>query len=105
MILVQGWARVAPGDIKGLRSAIAAQLNATRSEDGCIEYAMAEDLLEPGLIRITERWRDEAALTAHFTAPHMAAFNAALGSASLSAIAVYRYDCGSEPVPLVVRGI
>ena len=32
------------------------------NEDGCIDYAYAEDVLEPGLIRVSEVWRDQAAL-------------------------------------------
>jgi quinol monooxygenase YgiN len=105
MIIVQGWARVAPDAIAALTDAIVAQVTATRAEAGCIDYAMAEDLAEPGLIRISESWVDDAALTAHFGAPHMAAFNAALGAAAPQAIAIYRYDCAGEPVPLVVRGV
>ncbi|NJS15569.1 MAG: hypothetical protein HC788_14450 [Sphingopyxis sp.] len=66
---------------------------------------MAQDLLDPGLIRISESWADEASLVAHFSAPHMAAFNAALAGAELQAISVYRYDCPGEPAPLVVRGV
>lgn len=104
MIIVQGWARVAAADIATLADAITAQVTATRAEAGCIDYAMAQDILDPDLIRISERWADEAALVAHFSAPHMAAFNAALGAASPQAVAVYRYDCPGEPVPLVVRG-
>jgi quinol monooxygenase YgiN len=104
MILVQGWARVAPEAIATLADAIKAQVTATRAEAGCIEYSMAADLLDPGLIRIAEQWQDEAALVAHFGAPHMATFNAALGAAAPQAIAVYRYDVSGAPVPLVVRG-
>ena len=34
-------------------------------------YSYAEDVAEPGLIRVYEAWRDQAALDAHFqTAAH-----------------------------------
>jgi quinol monooxygenase YgiN len=39
---------------------------------------MAEDVLEPGVIRIVERWRDWQALTAHDMAPHVLTWRAAL---------------------------
>ena len=39
---------------------------ASRAEDGCIDYAYAEDMLDPGLIRVIEAWRDQAALDRHF---------------------------------------
>ena len=44
---------------------------ATRAEDGCLSYAYAYDVLEPGLFRVSETWRDREALTAHFAQPHM----------------------------------
>jgi quinol monooxygenase YgiN len=57
-------------------------MEATRREDGCIEYNYAEDVLDPGLIRVSEVWASEAQLAAHLQAPHMAVWaeeRAALG--------------------------
>ena len=54
-----------------------AMVTASRAEDGCLEYSYAEDILEPGLIHVSERWRDQAALQAHFGADHMAKWRAA----------------------------
>ena len=34
--------------------------------------AYAQDLLDPALIHVVERWRDRAALAAHFAMPHLA---------------------------------
>jgi quinol monooxygenase YgiN len=44
---------------------------ATRAEPGCIDYAYAEDVLEPGLIRVSEKWESREALAVHFEAAHM----------------------------------
>ena len=41
-----------------------AMVEASRAEDGCLGYSYAEDVLEPGLIHVAERWRDRAALVA-----------------------------------------
>ena len=43
---------------------------------------------------IVEHWVDEAALTAHFATPHMAAFNQALAGATIqgASIKVYGAD-------------
>jgi quinol monooxygenase YgiN len=35
-------------------------------------------VLDPGLLRIVERWQDWSSLEAHDTAPHVAAWRAAL---------------------------
>lgn len=48
-----------------------AVMEASRAEDGCIEYNYAEDLLEPGLIRVSEVWACRENLAAHFKSEHM----------------------------------
>jgi quinol monooxygenase YgiN len=47
-------------------------MEATRAEDGCIEYNYGEDVLDPGLIRVSELWDSREQLMAHMKAPHMA---------------------------------
>lgn len=53
---------------------------ATRAEAGCLDYRMAVDVERPEVLILVERWRDEAALRAHFQTPHMQEFRAALRS-------------------------
>ena len=72
MIVIQGTFRLPPERLGDARPAIERMLRASRAEAGCHEYAYAEDLLEPGLIRVSERWESRAHLGAHFKAPHMA---------------------------------
>lgn len=54
-----------------------------RAEDGCLEYRgalevptaiAAQSPPRPGVLTVIEKWRDEAALTAHLAAPHMGDF-------------------------------
>ncbi len=93
MIIVEGWVRLDIRDIDLLRGAATEMMRATRAaEPGCLEYAFAQDLAEPGLLRVIERWVDEAALAAHFATPHMAAFNQALGSAKIMGASVKVYS-------------
>jgi quinol monooxygenase YgiN len=98
MIVVQGVARIHPDDMAAMRAASAIMVPATRAEPGCIAYAYGEDLLEPGLVHVTERWRDQAALDAHFATPHMAAFNAALGKARVLELKVTAFEVTGERV-------
>lgn len=51
-------------------------IEASRAEDGCLDYAYAQDVLDPGLIHVTECWTDEAALERHFASPHLAQWRA-----------------------------
>jgi len=71
MILVVGSFRLPPRSIGAAQIAMARVVEGSRAEVGCIDYAYAEDLLEPGLFRVSEAWTDRAALAAHFHTPHM----------------------------------
>ena len=77
MILIAGTVRVPPEKVAGVRAAAQRMIEATRVEDGCVKYAFAEDVLDPGLIHISEVWRDQAALDRHFASAHMADWRAA----------------------------
>jgi quinol monooxygenase YgiN len=44
---------------------------ATRKNDGCHFYDIAEDVFEPGLLRFSELWPDQASFDAHVKAPHV----------------------------------
>jgi quinol monooxygenase YgiN len=71
MILVVGTFRLPPENL-GLALPMAQRVvTATRAEDGCIAYSYAQDLFDPGLIHVSEKWRDRAALAAHFKSAHM----------------------------------
>jgi quinol monooxygenase YgiN len=91
MIIVEGWARFAPGESAKFHAAARKMAEETRKESGCLEYAFSQDLMDPDLVRVIERWEGEAALTAHFATPHMAAFNAALSNAKLVGASVKAY--------------
>jgi quinol monooxygenase YgiN len=51
-----------------------AVIEATRGERGCLLYAYGEDVLDPGLLRIVERWEDWAGLEAHSKSAHVKAW-------------------------------
>jgi quinol monooxygenase YgiN len=93
MIMVEGWVQLAPGEVERFLPAADAMIQTSRQEDGCLAYAYARDLLAPDTLRISEHWRDEAALNAHFQTPHMAAFNQALARLNILAASVQVYDC------------
>jgi len=98
MVVVMGTAKLAPGDIERLGPEIAAMLDATRAEEGCVFYTFSRDIADPDLLRISERWRDRTALDAHFATAHMATFNAALTTATIAALDVRAWDADGERV-------
>ena len=78
MIIVAGTLRLSQQDLDAVRADAVAVVSATRTEQGCLVYAFAEDLLEPGLVRIYEEWESREDLARHGKADHVAAWHAAL---------------------------
>ena len=76
-LIIAGTVRVPPENLQAFKPHMQAMLAASRAEEGCLEYSYAQDVADPGLIRVFEVWRDQGAIDAHFQAPHMAAWRAA----------------------------
>ena len=74
MLIVLAKAKVGEGAMEPARAAIADMVAASNAEAGCIAYAFTQDVLDPSVLHIVEKWVDDAALAAHFATPHMAAF-------------------------------
>ena len=99
MILVLGTVRMPPENIDKARPVMEAMVMASRAEDGCIDYGYAADVLEPGLMRVTEMWRDRQALQAHFKMPHLAAWRAEWPALGIGERRLALYESGdAEPL-------
>lgn len=83
-IAVIGQFRMPPESMAAARPAMRKVMEATRLEDGCIEYNYGEDVLDPGLIRVSELWSSRAQLDTHMRAPHMAVWQAERAALGLS---------------------
>ena len=92
MIILAGTIRVAPGTRAEAITAIERMIEATRAEEGCIAYSFAFDVLDEHLLRIFEVFRDELALEAHRTSPHMAEWRAQLPLLGISDRNLSHYD-------------
>ncbi|MCW2387345.1 quinol monooxygenase YgiN [Sphingobium sp. B11D3B] len=71
MLILAGTVRLPPENLPAARLVIARMVAASRAEPGCIVYSFAEDLGEPGLLRIFEVFRDREAQQAHAASQHM----------------------------------
>jgi quinol monooxygenase YgiN len=91
MLIVLAKAKVGDGAMEAARAAIADMVVASNGEAGCIAYAFTQDVLDPSVLHIVEKWQDEAALFAHFATPHMAAFQAALAGLDFQVIEALKY--------------
>ncbi|HET6970277.1 MAG TPA: putative quinol monooxygenase [Phenylobacterium sp.] len=95
-ILIAGTVRVPPENLERFKPHMEKMLAASRAEDGCLTYSYAVDVAEPGLVRIFEAWRDQAAIDAHFQAPHMADWRAAWPQFGVSDRRLSRYEVAAE---------
>lgn len=91
MLIVLAKAQVSADALAAAKAAIADMVAASNAEDGCIAYAFTQDLGDPTVIHIVEKWQDEAALAAHFATPHMAAFGAAIAGLDFKVIEAVKY--------------
>lgn len=96
-IVVVGQFRMPPENMEAARPLMAKVMLATRAEDGCIEYNYAEDVLDPGLIRVSEVWETREQLGAHLKTEHMAIWGQERTALGLSgrAITVFEADAGT----------
>jgi quinol monooxygenase YgiN len=99
VIVVAGTVRLPPENLPAARPHMRAMVEASRAEAGCLQYAYAEDMFEPGLIHVSEQWRDREALKTHFKTAHMAAWRAAWPSLGFTERNLIRID-GGDVQPL-----
>jgi quinol monooxygenase YgiN len=96
MIAVIGTFRLPLANIAPGREAMARVIAASRAEPGCLAYAYAEDVLEPGLFRVNELWTDRAALAAHFASAHMRQWQRERAELGMTGRAVAAYEISGE---------
>jgi len=95
-VIIAGTVRVPPENLERFTPHMERMLAASRAEDGCQTYSYAVDVADPGLVRVFEAWRDQAAIDAHFQAPHMAEWRAAWPQFGVSDRRLSLYEVASE---------
>ena len=95
-LIIAGTVRVPPENIARFKPHMDRMLAASRAEDGCVTYSYAVDVQDPGLVRVFEVWRDQAAIDAHFKAPHMGEWRAAGAEFGVFDRRLFAYEVASE---------
>lgn len=67
---------------------------ASRAEEGVLDYRVAADVEDESLVRFFERYEDEAAFGAHAESAHFERFETALPEYLAGKPAVTRFDVG-----------
>lgn len=68
MIIVSGHLRVAPEQRDAYLATCVDVVAAARAADGCLDFAISPDLLDPGRVNVSEQWLGR---------PHLDAFRGA----------------------------
>ncbi|MEZ2329421.1 putative quinol monooxygenase [Mesorhizobium sp. RCC_202] len=84
MLLIIGTVRLPPDRLEQAKPAMERMISASRAEPGCLDYSYAQDVLDPGLIRVSEAWSDRSALDAHFKSAHIAEWRASWAALGIS---------------------
>jgi quinol monooxygenase YgiN len=95
-VIVAGTYRVPLENLSKIKPHMDAVLNATRAEDGCEVYSFAQDVQDPGLIRVFEIWREQAALDLHDKAPHILTWRETCAALGVSDRNLSVYDAAAE---------
>ncbi|WP_420639245.1 putative quinol monooxygenase [Candidatus Poriferisocius sp.] len=93
MIVIAGTGALPPENTEAFMAAATEMAAASRAEEGNIEYCFSVEA--PGKVRFFECWESEEALTAHFTAPHIATFGAAIGELGMTGMDGKKYQVSS----------
>lgn len=99
MLIVTGTVEVTLEGVEKAAKAAQEMVAETVKEPGCLVYEFSQILGYPNRFRVYEEWQDQAALEAHFVAPHMATFQAVLGEVGVTSSDIYRV-VGGEKQPL-----
>ena len=98
MLLVVGTVRLPAEKMEAARPIMKRIADASRAEEGCVEYIYAEDVFDPGLIHVKELWVDQLALDRHFATEHLAQWRNEWPSLGIGQRNLRIYDVG-EPRP------
>jgi quinol monooxygenase YgiN len=98
MLVIFGTVRLQAERLDEARPVMAAMITASRAEAGCLEYSYAEDILDRGLIRVSEIWESRSALEAHFATEHLKVWRSKWAALGIHDRNFTLYE-GSNPQP------
>ncbi len=95
MLVIAGTIRIDPTKRDEAAKAALAIMKETHEEEGNLAYAFSADLEDEGLIYIFEKWESQEALDLHFKTPHMAEFQAKVGSLGVKETKLEKFEIAS----------
>lgn len=96
MVIIEGTIRV--DDIEKARPYMEKMIQASRAEEGCIDYSYAVDITDPTLIRVTERWENRNTLAEHLNSKHLAEWRTCWSKTGVHDRSLRMYEADAEAV-------
>jgi quinol monooxygenase YgiN len=94
MILQYAVIPIDPDSRDAAVSALTELAELSRQEGGVLEYRVTTDVEDDDVVRIFERYEDEAAVDDHMTSDHFSAFQDELPSFAGGDVELYKYEVG-----------
>lgn len=69
---------------------------ASRAEDGVVDYRVTTDVDDENTARIIEEYEDDAAVEAHMNSDHFGAFQSKVPEFAGGPVELYKYDVGEK---------
>ncbi len=95
MIVIAGTITLDPAKRDEAFAAARDIMRETHKEEGNIEYVFSADLEDEGVVHIFEKWESQEALDFHFKTPHMAEFQAKVGSLGVKETKLEKFEIAS----------
>ncbi|MGI9285299.1 MAG: putative quinol monooxygenase [Pseudomonadales bacterium] len=96
MLIITGTIKVeSEEELARVKDALVRRAKKSRADEGNIDYVFAKNLEDPTEIRLTEKWEDEATLTAHLETPDDE-FDAVISAAKIERAMVVSHEVSSK---------
>ena len=92
MLIIAGTFRISAESRDASWKAAREMVAETVKEPGCHAYRFTQDIDDPTLMHLFERWESEDHLRSHFGTPHMARFQAALATVKPQLVEIQKYE-------------
>ena len=99
MIIITGGFTATPETLAALMAGALEHVHRSRGEDGCISHDLLADAEDPLRFFFFERWRDMAAVRAHFRVPASGGFVALLRDQASAVEELTIYQADALPFP------
>lgn len=96
MIVLNATIPVDPDSREQAIDAATTLAQASREEEGVVDYRVTADLEDENVVRIFEQYEDEAAVDAHMESDHFLAFQGQVPEFAGGEVELYRFDVSEK---------